>query len=111
MSSIIVSNIVDLLLISGIMTLIYKSGFFEVVDDWISHKYRFYHLPYPFHCCLCGTWWMCLLYIVVTGQVSLLSIFLCLVAAYSTNVLSPLFKLVENFLLKIIECINVYFNL
>lgn len=103
--------ILDLLLIACIMTLIYMSGFFEVMDEWINKKYRFYHLPYPFHCCLCGTWWMSLLYIIITGQISLLAIFLCLVGAFSTTVLRPLFKTIENFFLKLIECVNIYFDL
>lgn len=100
------TTIFNLFLIAIIMTLIYDSGFFISVDEWINKKFKFYHLPHPFFCSLCGTWWMCLLYIIIAGQFSLLNIAFCLIAAYSTHILTPLFKTIENLLLKLIDIFN-----
>ena len=98
--------ITDLLLIALIVTLIYDSGFFEVMDDAIQRKFRFHHLPHVFHCRLCGTWWLTLIYIIVTGQLSLLNIAFCIAAAYTADLMSPIVKTIQNIVLKVIEIIN-----
>lgn len=100
------SIIINLLLITISTTLIYRSGFFEAVDDWVNKKFKFYHLPHPFFCCLCGTFWLCLFYIIVTGNLSLFNFMCCLIMGYLTNVTIPLTKTIENILLKIVELIN-----
>lgn len=98
--------IIDLLLIAVIVTLIYDSGFFEVMDDAIQKKWRFHHLPHVFHCRLCGTWWLTLIYIIATGQLSLLNIAFCIAAAYTADLISPMVKTIQNIILKVIEIIN-----
>jgi len=99
----IISN---LLLINIIMVLIHESGFIQNVDDWINEKVPLHHLPYPILCCLCGTWWLSLLYIIIAGEFSLLTIALCLLNAHLTKITQPLYKLVENLLYKLIEMAN-----
>lgn len=103
--------ILNLLLINIIMVLIHESGFIENVDEWISSKYKFHHLPYPVRCCLCGTWWISLFYVIITGQLSLLSIALCLLNAHMTDIVRPLFRFVMNLLLKVIELLNKWLKL
>lgn len=100
------TTISNLILINVIMTLIHESGFIENIDEWISDKYKFHHLPYPVRCLLCGTWWLSLLYIIIAGPFNLLTIALCLVNAHMTKVVQPLYRLVENVLLKVIETLN-----
>lgn len=99
----IISN---LLLINIIMVLIHESGFIQNVDDWINEKVPLHHLPYPILCCLCGTWWLSLLYIIIAGEFTLLTIALCLLNAHLTKITQPLYKLIENLLFKIIERVN-----
>lgn len=101
-----INVIFSLLLINLIMTLIHESGFIVYVDEWINNKWKFYHLPYPIRCLLCGTWWLSLLFIIITGQLSLLNIALCLLNAHLTKITQPLFRFVENLLLKVIELLN-----
>lgn len=98
--------IYNLLLINIIMVLIHESGFIQNVDDWINEKVPLHHLPYPILCCLCGTWWLSLLYIIIAGQFTLLNIALCLLNAHMTKIVQPLYKLVENLLYKLIEMAN-----
>lgn len=102
--------IFKLLIIGLICTMGIDSGFFETIDDWIYRKWKPYHLPYPFKCSLCATWWCSLLFIVFTGNFSLLGILLCLVNAYLTKIWTPLIALIENILFKIIEIFNKAVN-
>lgn len=101
-----INVIFSLLLINLIMSLIHESGFILYVDEWINNKWKFYHLPYPIRCLLCGTWWLSLLFIIITGQLTLLNIALCLLNAHLTKITQPLFRFVENLLLKVIELLN-----
>lgn len=103
--------LLNLLLINVIMTLIHESGFIENVDEWISSKWKFHHLPYPVLCLLCGTWWMSLLYIIIAGPFNLFTIALCLLNAHLTQITQPLFRLVMNMLYKMIELLNKWLRL
>lgn len=105
------TTLTNLLLINLIMTLIHESGFIENIDDWISSKYKFYHLPYPIRCLLCGSFWVSLLYIIIAGPFNLLTIALCLLNAHATKIVQPLFRFVENLLLKAIELLNKWLKL
>ena len=112
MSSIIVSNIVDLLLINILAALVFESGFWDTLDSIINERFGLgYHLPYIFQCVLCQVFWLSLLYIIITGNLSLLTIVLCLVNAHLIKITIPIIKMIENFILKIIESINIYFGL
>ena len=105
------TTLTNLLLINLIMTLIHESGFIENIDDWISNKYKFYHLPYPIRCLLCGTFWISIFYVIITGQFSLVTLALCLINAHATKIVQPLFRFVENLLLKAIELFNKWLKL
>lgn len=98
--------IIDLLIINLIVTLIFLSGFVDSIDEAINKRWKFHHLPKPFSCCLCSTFWASLIWVIVAGQVSLLSIALCLINGHLTEVTTPLITLIKNALLKIIEIMN-----
>lgn len=102
----LITTLTNLLLINIIMTLIHESGFIENVDDWISDKYKFHHLPYPVRCLLCSVNWLSIFYVLITGNLSLFTLFLCLLNAHLTEVVRPLFRFVMNVLLKIVELLN-----
>ena len=104
------NTIINLLIIAAITALVAESEFFYNVDDWLAHKLRFYHLGYIFFCPLCQTTWLGLLYVIVTGHLSLLSVLLCILAGFSTRIIQPLYKLVENILMGIIGRINDALN-
>lgn len=101
-----INVIFSLLLINLIMTLIHESGFILYVDEWINNKWKFYHLPYPIRCLLCGVNWLSIFYVIITGQLSLLTLALCLLNAHATKIVQPLYRFVENLLLKVIELLN-----
>ena len=70
------SMFVDLLLVAAVTIYIVDlSGF---TDTWRSALARRMHIPEsnlrplkPFDCSLCMTWWVCLIYALIEGQLSL----------------------------------------
>lgn len=105
------NTLLNLLIINIIVVLVHESGFISYMDDLISNKYKFYHLPYPIKCALCTTWWLSLLYIIITGNLSLLMIAVCLLNAHLTKITQPIYRLLENLVLKLIELLNRLFKL
>lgn len=97
--------IIDLLIINLIVTLVFLSGFVDSIDEAINRRWKFYHLPKPFSCCLCSTFYASLAYIIFAGQFNLLGILLCLVNAHLTEITTPLITMIKNWMLKIIEWI------
>lgn len=95
--------ILNLLLINIIIVLIFISGFIDEIDDAINRKWRFHHLPKPFSCALCMTWLTSLAYILFSGQLSLVSIALCLANAHLTEITTPMVTVVKNWLIRIVE--------
>ena len=100
--------ILDLLLINIIMVLIHESGFITTIDSWVNKKWRFYHLPYPIRCMLCGTWWISLGYIIITGQLSLLGIMLCLLNAHLTEITQGIWRTIKTAVMDLLGWINKY---
>ena len=96
----------DLFLINIILVLIFNSGFVDEIDAMIQRRFKFHHLPKPFSCVLCMTWWSSLLYIIITGNFNLLGITLCLINATLTSITTPLTKTIENALKKIVWYLN-----
>lgn len=104
--------IFKLLLINLFVCLVHEAGFFETIDTMINERYKFYHLPYIFMCGLCQTFWLSLLYVmIVMGQLSVLSVTLCLVNAHMTKIITPLYRFIENLVLKVIELLNKWLKL
>ena len=101
----------NLLFINIFVVLVHEAGFFVSLDDWINSKYKFHHLPYIFLCALCQTFWLSLLYVIITGQIALWTIALCVINAHMTKVTQPLYRLIENILLKVIYLINKWLRL
>jgi len=96
---------IDLLFICLIVALVYNSGFWTSLDEFVNKRFRFHHIPHILTCALCQTWWLSLLYIIVTGHFTIMWIALCLVNAHLVNIMIPLAKVIENWLMKIIEWI------
>lgn len=96
----------NLLLIHLIVVGVFHSGFIDSIDGFINERFPLRHLPPPFSCVLCSTFWASLLWTVFTGNFTLATLAICLGSALLTTVTVPLLKTVENYLLKIIELLN-----
>lgn len=97
--------IINLLLINLIVVMVFNSGFIDSIDEMINRKWKFYHLPKPFSCALCMTFWTSVIWLLFTKELTLLTLAMALFSATLTTVTTPLLKLIENWLLKIIEWI------
>lgn len=97
---------INLLLIVTIVALIFESGWWDSVDEWINKKYKFYHLPHIIACQFCQSWWLCLFYIIISGHLSLLNIMLCLVYANIGTFITPFITFVKNLIGLLLETLN-----
>lgn len=100
-----INLIINLLLINAIVCLVQLSGWWDSLDEWVSKKWRFRHLPHILVCGLCQCFWLSILFCLVTGNLSILTIALSLANAHLTKVITPLWSVIENWLLKIISWI------
>lgn len=100
-----ITTILNLLLINLIVVMVFNSGFINDIDAAINRKWKFYHLGKPFSCALCVVFWASVIWLLCTGNFSLLTLAMALFSATLTSVTTPLLKLIENWLLKIIEWI------
>ena len=99
--------LLNLLIINIIMVLIHESGFIEKMDEMISTRWKFYHLPYPVKCLLCGTWWISLLYIIITpGAFTLFNIMLCLLNAHLTEITQGIWRVGKEAIMKVLGWFN-----
>lgn len=103
----------DLFLIAFICSFgIGWSGFIDSLEDYGKRVWgRFFRIPKPFSCELCSTFWLCILYLILTGHLTILWIAAACVAAASTRVIVPLIGLVVDFINNLINVIYQYFGL
>lgn len=97
---------IDLLLVALITIYIVDiSGFTESWRSLVATKLHISHLKPlpPFDCSLCMTWWVCLIYALCVGQISLGTI------AFSA-LLSHLSNPIGGFMIFIRECCNWIIN-
>lgn len=95
--------IVELLMISAVVMMIFESGWWDNMDELVSRRFRFHHLPKIFVCQFCQTFWLSLLWLFFTYEISVFSVFLALVNANVGEIMLPLFKLLKQGLNKGIE--------
>lgn len=96
----------NLLWIHLVVVLIFLSGFVDTVDEAISKRFRFHHLPKPFSCCLCSTFWTSVIYLLFTKEFTLITLLYALASATLTEVTTPLITTIKNYLLKVVELLN-----
>lgn len=89
-----------------IVALVFESGFWDSLDSYVNERFKFHHLPHLLMCPLCQTWWLSLFYIIVTGNLSLGNVALCLVNAHMVDFMPPIISTIKNLVFKVIEIIN-----
>lgn len=107
--------ILNLFLIAFICGFIIEySGFVsnaeEILTKLTKSKFKV-HIPKPFSCALCCTFWIGLIYICVTDTFTFLNLALVCIAAASASLLSNSLVLIRELLNKLIEKLTKWFIL
>lgn len=107
--------ILNLFLIAFICGFIIEySGFVsnaeEILTKLTKSKFKV-HIPKPFSCALCSTFWIGLIYICVTDTFTFLNLALVCIAAASASILSNSLVLIRELLNKLIEKLTKWFIL
>lgn len=95
----------NIFLIAVIMVnLIDLSGFIDemerIIGRWLKCKV---HIPKPFSCSYCSTHHICVLYLLIAGELTLYTYLFTLLMAYLTPVINNLLQLLRDGLNKIIN--------
>lgn len=100
-----ITYIIDLLIIASIVELVNLSGFWEVIDNEINKRFKFYHLPHIFQCTLCQTFWLNLFYTLIMGKITLINVCIILIVAHLSELIPTLFLIFKGVLKKIMDFI------
>lgn len=95
--------LIELLLIASIVMMIFESGWWDELDEMVSSRWKFHHLPKIFVCQFCQCFWISLIWLLFTLGFSLYAPFLALLTANISEILLPVFKLLKQSILKAIE--------
>lgn len=104
----------DFILIAVIcVCIIDLSGFVESID-WGLQKWLgspLYHVPKPFSCSLCMTWWCCFFYMLIYGCLSLYGIAAALVIALFTPVIEHTVTIIRDIADRLVFVIASFFSI
>lgn len=97
----------NLVMIAVIIMLVFESGFVDSIDLAINRRWRFFHLPKPFSCSLCMTFWTTLIYIMINGELTFFNVMICLLLAHSEEFLAGLLHTLKGYLEKLLDVIDI----
>lgn len=83
------STMINLLVLTFIIVFIIDlSGIIEEVENMIAKRLKVHkvHIPKPFSCSLCSTWWIGLIYLLIIGQFTIPMIGYVALLAYLTPI-------------------------
>lgn len=87
---------IELLMISAAVMMIFESGFWNEMDELVNKHFRFSHLPKIFRCQFCQTFWLSLFYLLIIKESLISSLFIALINANIGELMLPLFKLIKE---------------
>lgn len=92
---------IELLAIACIWVIIIDlSGFIQEIESlitgWFRTKRGRFEMPKPFSCSLCMTWWTGLIYLLITGECTVLNILAVLLIAYFTPVYKDILLILRD---------------
>lgn len=104
----------DLFLIAFLCVFIIDySGVIDSVDSWLQKRFKnpFVHLPKPFSCSLCSSWWTGLIWLIIEGSFTVPNIAYVAFLSAMTPVMLRLLYFVRGFLESALEGFENYFNI
>lgn len=87
---------IELLMISAAVMMIFESGFWNEMDELVNKHFRFSHLPKIFRCQFCQTFWLSLFYLLIIKENLIFSLFIALINANIGELMLPIFKLIKE---------------
>lgn len=95
-------------MITAFVVGVFYSGFPYEFEEIISKRLKFgrFKLPKPFGCQLCMSFWLNIIYILCTCNVTLFNILACLLFALSTTAVENAYRLVFS----VLETFFVWLN-
>lgn len=99
--------IIDLLAMAFVMVMIIDfSGVIDSIENFITKasKTKFkLHIPKPFSCSLCMTFWSGIIYLIVNGCFSITSLAAVCAIALSTDVMNDVINVIINNIKKLLN--------
>lgn len=90
------------------------SGLIDELDKILTKVFKSrvpLHVPKPFSCSLCSTWWTGLIYLLIAGQFNLLNIFILgLICCLTPEILSIIY-FIKDLINKIFTVIEEFLNI
>ena len=94
----------ELFVLVVIVSVVFISGFPFELDNIISNKSKFHHLPEkPFLCVLCMSFWTQAIWLLITGQFTLISLLTALLLAYAAPTIQNVIILIKSCLDRLVE--------
>lgn len=90
-------------MIALIVALVFDSGWWSNMDDWVNGKFPPYHLPHIMRCGWCQAWWLSLLWMLICGDASLIGVVMCLMSGWSVELWRAILGVLKANLLYIID--------
>lgn len=105
----------DLLILTAVTVFVVDlSGFSDTLLGWANRIVRPYGRRFtqlrPFTCSLCATWWLGLLYLLITRQLSIQGVGLVALCSLSTTVAANALMLVKDFALAVLDLLQRMVN-
>lgn len=105
--------ILNILLIAIITVIIIDlSGFIQSLESGLSKWLKANcHIPRPFSCSLCSTWWLSLIYIIIIGKLTILNVAVILLLSYMTPIIKDILIFIKDISSQIITIMYKLFGI
>ena len=90
------------------------SGFIDEMDRILTKVFRSkipLHIPKPFSCSLCSSWWIGFIYLLVIGQLNFLNLFILGIVCILTPEILSIIYFVKDAINKIFETVEELFHI
>lgn len=84
-----------MLLLVTIVVLVFDSGFIDSMDKIVNKHFPLRHIPRPFSCVYCSSWWAQVILLLITGNFTLFYIMLALLFSKATTIIQNVINLAE----------------
>ena len=106
--------IINILLIAIITVIVIDlSGFIQSLESGLSKWLNIpnAHIPRPFNCSFCSTWWLSLIYVIIIGKLTILNIAVILLMSYMTPIIKDILIFLKDISSQIIALLYKLFNI